>query len=77
MLKLDQIEEGTYTVSIIREGYNEYKGTWTVKADGTNNFTANLEAPKVALSANAVSADLEAEANITKNFTIKNEGNGT
>ena len=76
VLKLDQIEEGTYTVSIIREGYNEYKGTWTVKADGTNNFTANLEAPKVALSANTVSADLEAEANITKNFTIKNEGNG-
>ena len=31
VLKLDQIEEGTYTVSIIREGYNEYKGTWTVK----------------------------------------------
>ena len=76
VIKFDQIEAGTYTVSVIREGYNEYKGTWTVNADGSNDFTVNMEAPKATLSANAVSADLEAEGSIAKNFTIKNDGNG-
>lgn len=75
-ITLDQLEADVYTVSIIRDGYNEYKGTWTVNAEGSNKFTAQLVTPKVNLSSNSVDADIEAEANVQKSFKLSNVGDG-
>ena len=75
-ISFDQIEEGKYTVSIVKDGYNEYSQIWTVKKGSDNKFTATLSSPKVSLSSQEVSADMEAESNLTKNFTLKNDGDG-
>lgn len=75
-ISFDQIEEGTYTVSILKDGYNEYSQKWTVKKGEDNKFTASLSYPKVSFSSQNISVDMEAEASLTKNFTMKNEGDG-
>lgn len=75
-LSFDKIEEGTYTVTVQRDGYNQYKATWTVKKGADNKFNVQLSKPKVTFSENTISADIEAESNTTKKFTMTNEGDG-
>lgn len=75
-ISFDQIEEGTYNVSIKLDGYSEYTGTWTVKKDENNQFKAELTKPKAEFSTNEISADIEAESSITKNFKLSNPGTG-
>lgn len=75
-VQLSQIEEGKYTVSIVRDGYNVYKSEWNIAKGATNSFEARLTRPAVSLSTTSVSADIEAESKVTKTFTLRNTGDG-
>ena len=75
-ISLDRIEEGNYTVSIAKQGYNIYRGTWQVKSGAVNSFSAKLTKPSVSLSATSIAADITAEDNIVKKFTLTNNGDG-
>ena len=75
-IQLPQIEEGNYTVKIIRDGYNVYAAEWHIVKGATNSFSARLTRPAVSLSATSVSADIAAESNTTKTLTLRNTGDG-
>ena len=75
-ISLDKIEAGTYNVSIARQGYNIYRGTWKVESGRDNTFAAKLTKPSVKLSATSITADMAAEDNIVKKFSITNTGDG-
>lgn len=75
-ITLDKIEDDTYTVSIIKDGYNIYNGTWTVSKDGVNQYAAQLTRPVMSLSETDVNVDMAAESNIDKTIKLGNEGDG-
>ncbi len=75
-INLDKIEAGTYTVNVAKQGYNIYNGTWNVESGKTNSFTVKLTKPSVALSATSITADMTAEDNLVKKFSITNNGDG-
>lgn len=75
-IQLSQIEEGKYTVRVIRDGYNVYSGEWNVAKGSTNDFTARLTRPAVSLSATSVAADIVAESNTVRTLTLRNTGDG-
>lgn len=72
----DEIEDDTYTVSIVNDGYNIYEGEWTVSKDGENAFTAKLKRPVMTLSSTDVAAEIAAESSIEKTVTLSNTGDG-
>ncbi len=72
----DEIEDDTYTVSIVYGGYNVYSGTLTVDKDGENAFTAQLTRPVMQLSETEVTADMAAESSLQKTVTLENTGDG-
>ena len=71
-----QIEAGSYSVTILKDGYNVYRTTWNISTEGSNVLNANMTRPAVELSASSVTSDMEAEASITKQFSLKNTGDG-
>lgn len=72
----NEIEDDTYTVSIVNGGYNIYEGEWTVSKDGENSFTAELKRPVAELSATDVKADMAAESSAEQTVTLSNTGDG-
>ncbi|MGN1263520.1 MAG: carboxypeptidase regulatory-like domain-containing protein, partial [Prevotella sp.] len=76
-ISLPQIEEGSYTVSIEKDGYNIYGKQWDVTSSGSNTFTANLTRPIAVLSTLSVNSDMPTETYLTKEFTLSNSGDGT
>ena len=75
-ISLDRIEAGNYTVSVAKEGYNIYRGSWNIVSGADNTFGVKLTKPSVRLSATAISADINAEDNVVKKFALTNTGNG-
>lgn len=75
-IELSRIEEDTYTVEIIREGYNVYRGDWTIVKGSANNLSVKLTSPKASLSATSLSVNMEAESKTNKTFSLKNTGDG-
>ena len=71
-----EIEDDTYTVSIVNGGYNIYEGEWTVSKEGENAFTAELKRPVISLSATDVTAEIAAESSAEKTVTLSNAGDG-
>lgn len=72
---VDQIEAGTYAVTVKAQGCNQYSGTWTV-GDGSNHLKVDMTRPVATLSASELEVALPAESKVTKTFTLKNEGDG-
>lgn len=75
-INLDKIEEGDYTVYIVRDGYNIYKAQWNIKSGAANTFNAKLTKPAISLSATTIVADMAAEDNMVKKFSLTNNGDG-
>lgn len=76
-INFDKIEAGKYSITAIKDGFCIYKGEWDISKDGTNNLSVYMTKPEASVSANSVSADMDAEANTTKNFTLFNNGDGS
>lgn len=74
-IALDSIETGKYTVSVVKEGYNIYKGEWDV-TDGSSAFNVRLTRPSSVLSTTSIVADMAAEDHVSKTFTLTNTGDG-
>lgn len=72
----DEIEDDTYTVSIVNDGYNIYEGEWTVSNESENAFTAELKRPVMTLSATDVTAEIAAESSAEQTVTLSNTGDG-
>ena len=70
------IEDDTYTVSIVKDGYNIYNKEWTVSKDATNTFTAELTKPAIELTESTVTAEMAAESSMDKTVTLRNTGDG-
>lgn len=76
-IDFEKIESGKYEVSVAKDGYNIYKGEWNVEKDLTNSFNVRLTRPSASLSTTEVSADLAAESQIAKTFSLTNTGDGS
>ncbi len=72
----NQIEAGNYNVSILKDGYNIYRTTWNIGTESDNVLNVNMTRPSAELSATSITSDMEAEAKITKQFSLKNTGDG-
>lgn len=72
----DKIEEGKYTVCVSKEGYSIYNGEWTITKDGNNQQEVHVAKPVATLSTDAVTAEIDAEANSKQTFTLTNTGDG-
>lgn len=72
----DKIEDDTYSVSIVNDGYNIYDGTWTVSKDGANTLDVQLTRPVMTVSETEVNADMAAESSVVKTVTLGNDGDG-
>lgn len=75
-IALGQVEADHYTVDIVKEGYNVYRGSLDVYKDKTTETSVHLTRPVVTLSSDNISADLSVEEKATKSFTIQNTGDG-
>lgn len=75
-IALPQVEEGTYSVTIFRDGYNYYKQDWAIVSGQVNVLDARLTRPVSSVSVNDITADMEAESKTTKTFTLSNTGDG-
>lgn len=75
-ISLPQIEEGHYTVTVIRDGFNIYKGTWDVEPSDANKLDIRLTRPVLSLSDSEVTADMPTESTATRELTISNKGDG-
>ncbi len=75
-ISFDKIEAGKYTITAIKDGYSVYNAVWNIEGGKTNDITINMTKPAITLSDNNISVDTEAEANILKNFTLYNNGDG-
>lgn len=75
-IDLPQIEEGHYTVSIVMDGHNIYKGTWDVTSGTANTFNAHLTRPRTNLSTDNVTVDISTDNATSQELTISNDGDG-
>ena len=75
-IAIGQIEADTYTVDIVKQGYNVYRGTVTVDENKTTETSVHLTRPVLTLSESEVKADMAVEDKVTKSFTISNTGDG-
>lgn len=73
---LGKIEAGTYSVCIVKGGYNPYLGTLSITEGQTANVNVHLTQPVLSLSANTVHKDMAVEDVTTDQFTISNTGDG-
>ncbi len=71
-----KIEAGTYSVSILKDGYNVYRGSWTIGTEGSNVLSAVLTRPVAELSPTTLTADIDAEAVASQTATLRNTGDG-
>lgn len=75
-INLDKIEAGKYTITAIKDGYSVYNSVWDIEEGKANDITINMTKPIMVLSDTNLSVDMEAEANVLKNFTLFNNGDG-
>lgn len=75
-IDLPQIEQGTYDVSIVKEGFNTFRETWEVDKESDNRFTAVLTQPVLRVTPGEIAAELKAEERTTRTLTFRNEGDG-
>ena len=75
-IRFDKLEAGKYTVSVAKEGYNIYKGEWDVKSTAANSYQVKLTRPSLKLSATSLNAEMAAEGQLTKTFSLTNTGDG-
>lgn len=71
-----QIEKGSYTITIEKEGCNPFSGKWEITGDATNTFTANITQPLLTVGATSIHAEMLAEEKTSHKLTLKNEGDG-
>ena len=75
-ISISRLEADDYSLTVDVEDCNFYKGTWTVSASGSNNFTIQLTRPEVKLSTDDIHVDMNVEDKLEKTVDIKNEGDG-
>ncbi len=75
-IEFPKIEAGNYTVSIIRDGYNDYTGSWEITPNGQNLFTAAVTRPILTQSETSVHANLKVEEIAKHSLTLRNTGDG-
>lgn len=71
-----QIEAGTYSVSIVKDGYNIYNGSIVIEQGKTATPVITLTQPKVSLSATSIIPEMSVEGKTTEHLTISNTGDG-
>ena len=75
-ISLGQIEADTYSVEILRSGFNTYRGTLSVKEGETTTATVRLTQPQLKLSSTDIASELAVEEKKTEQLTISNTGDG-
>lgn len=75
-ITLSEVEAGTYTVAVAKDGYSVYKQEWTLSEGQSNTFVATLTRPAVSLSTLSVVSDMAAEDSVGTVFTLRNTGDG-
>ena len=76
VIDLSQIEVGTYTVTIVADGYNTYSAPFTVGLTPAHH-DVRLTSPRIVASASSVvAADMTTESTLSQTLTLTNEGSG-
>jgi hypothetical protein len=76
LISLPKVEVGKYAIDITEDDYNVLADTINIESGAANNFSVHVSQPRVALSAQSLTADMAVEDTLTQSFTISNTGDG-